>query len=120
MNKIAFSTAGQELSAALDPRFGRAARFLIYDMQLKSVQIIENQQARSAAQGAGIQAAETVVKAGIDTLVTGHCGPKAFKVLNAAGVQVFNCDAATVDEALHALQAGSLTAAAASDVEGHW
>jgi predicted Fe-Mo cluster-binding NifX family protein len=120
MNKIAFTTAGQELSAALDPRFGRAARFLIYDLQSKSIQVIENQQGRNAAQGAGIQAAETVVKAGVDALVTGHCGPKAFKVLASAGVQVFNCNAATVNEALHELLAGRLTAAENSDVEGHW
>lgn len=120
MNTIAFTTAGQELAAALDPRFGRAANFLIYDTAQKSTRIIENRQARSAAQGAGIQAAETIVRAGVDTLVTGHCGPKAFKVLDAAGVKVFNCTAATVDEALQELLAGKLTAAENSDVEGHW
>ena len=120
MNKIAFTTAGQGLDAALDQRFGRAANFLIYDTDQKSTRIIENQQGRSAAQGAGIQAAETIVRAGVDTLVTGHCGPKAFKVLDAAGVRVFNCCAATVDEALHELRAGRLIAAENSDVEGHW
>lgn len=120
MNTIAFTTAGQELAAALDPRFGRAANFLIYDTDQKTTWIIENQQGRSAAQGAGIQAAETIVRAGVDALVTGHCGPKAFKVLDAAGVKVFNCNAATVDEALQQLQAGKLTAAENSDVEGHW
>jgi predicted Fe-Mo cluster-binding NifX family protein len=120
VNIIAFTTAGQELTAVLDPRFGRAANFLIYDTDKKDIRIIENTQARNAAQGAGIQAAETVVRAGVDTLVTGHCGPKAFKVLAAAGVKVFNCSAATVDEALHELQAGRLTAAENSDVEGHW
>ncbi len=104
----------------MDPRFGRAASFLLYDMSQQSFTILENQQARNAAQGAGIQAAETIVRAGVDTLVTGHCGPKAFKVLEAAGVAVFNSTAATVADALEALQAGSLTAAAASDVEGHW
>ena len=104
----------------MDPRFGRAASFLLYDMSQQSFTILENQQARNAAQGAGIQAAETIVRAGVDTLVTGHCGPKAFRVLEAAGVAVFNSTAATVADALAALQAGSLTAAAASDVEGHW
>lgn len=120
MNTIAFSTAGHDLTAALDPRFGRAANFLIYDAVQKSIRIIENQQGRSAAQGAGIQAAETLARAGVDTLVTGHCGPKAFKVLDAAGVKVFNCSAATVNEALNELLAGRLTAAENSDVEGHW
>ena len=120
VEKIAFSTNGQDLTAVLDPRFGRAERFLIYDIQQKNIQIIENLQGRSAAQGAGIQAAEIIVRAGVDTLVTGHCGPKAFKVLEAAGVDVFNCSAETVDVALQELLAGRLTAAENSDVEGHW
>jgi predicted Fe-Mo cluster-binding NifX family protein len=120
MNKIAFTTSGQDLAADMDPRFGRGANFLIYDMKHNSIQIINNQQGRNAAQGAGIQAAETIVRAGVDTLVTGHCGPKAFKVLEASGVAVYNCTAATVEEALASLLAGSLQAASASDVEGHW
>ncbi len=120
MKKIAFTTSGQDLAAEMDPRFGRAARFLIYDVEQKSIQLLENQQARNAAQGAGIQAAETIVRAGVDALVTGHCGPKAFRVLNAAGVVVYNCDAATVEDALTAVQGGSLVPASSSDVEGHW
>lgn len=120
MNKIALSTTGTDLQSTLDPRFGRAARFIIYDSKNKNCHVIENQQARNAAQGAGIQAAETIVRAGVDTLVTGHCGPKAFKVLEAAGVKVFNCKLETVDEALQALLAGKLTQAENSDVEGHW
>lgn len=120
MKKIAFTTTGQDLQADMDPRFGRAPRFLVYDVDRDSIQLIENQQARNASQGAGIQAAETIVKAGVDTLVTGHCGPKAFKVLDASGVKVYNCDASTVAEALDLLRAGKLTVAAVADVEGHW
>lgn len=120
MKKIAFTTSGTDLAAAMDPRFGRAPHFLLYDLEQKSVQLIDNQQSRSAAQGAGIQAAEIVVRAGADVLVTGHCGPKAFRVLDAAGVVVYNCNAATVEEALSALIAGSLQPASAADVEGHW
>ena len=119
MNKIAFTTSGKDFAAQMDPRFGRAANFLIYDMGHNSIQLIDNQQGRNASQGAGIQAAETVVRAGVDTLVTGHCGPKAFKVLDAAGVAVYNCSVATVEDALAGLLAGSLQAASAADVEGH-
>ena len=118
MNKIAFTTLGQNFTAAMDPRFGRAANFLIYDLGHNSIKLIDNQQGRNAAQGAGIQAAETVVRAGVDTLVTGQCGPKAFKVLDAAGVAVYNCTAATVEDALADLLAGSLAPASAFDAEG--
>jgi predicted Fe-Mo cluster-binding NifX family protein len=118
LKKIAFTTSGQDLAAAMDSRFGRAANFLIYDLEQDSIQLVENRQGRDAAQGAGVQAAETVVQTGVDTLVTGHCGPKAFKVLDASGVAVYNCNAATVKEALDGLLAGSLKPASASDDEG--
>ena len=39
-------------------------------------------------QGAGIQAAQTVIGRGAEALITGFCGPKAFRVLTAAKVQV--------------------------------
>ncbi len=120
MNKIAFTTSGNDLKAELDPRFGRAQFFLVYDLQQNSIQIIDNKQSRSAAQGAGIQAAEIVARAGVDALVTGHCGPKAFKALSAAGVAVYNCDAMTIEDALEALKSGSLQQASSADVEGHW
>lgn len=120
MNKLAFTTSGSDLSAALDPRFGRAPKFLLYDLITKTIEVIDNQQGRNAAQGAGIQAAETLVRSGADTLITGHCGPKAFKVLDAAGVIVYNCAAATVEEALLAVQSGAVRPATAADVDGHW
>ena len=47
----------------------------------------------NATQGAGIQAAESVAWLGVETLITGHGGPKAFQVLSAAGIKVFNTDA---------------------------
>lgn len=120
MKKIAFTTSGHDLDAALDPRFGRAQRFLIYDLEHQTFCTLENDQSRNAAQGAGILAAETMVKAGVDALVTGHCGPKAFKVLDAAGVTVYHCSAATVQEALHQVQGGVVSPADAADVDGHW
>ena len=84
--KIAFTTSGQDLAAELDPRFGRAKNFLIYDTETKHFEVIDNQQNLNAAQGAGIQAGQTIVKSGATALVTGHVGPKAYQVLAAAGI----------------------------------
>jgi predicted Fe-Mo cluster-binding NifX family protein len=44
-------------------------------------------------------------------LVTGHCGPKALRVLVRAGIEVYNTDAPTVAEAIEAYRAGRLVAA---------
>jgi predicted Fe-Mo cluster-binding NifX family protein len=118
--KVAFTTSGKDLESPLDTRFGRAPGFLIYDVDSSTVEYIDNQQSLDAAQGAGIQAAETVVRSGAQVVVTGHCGPKAFRVLSAAGVKVYNTDQPTVAAALAAYKAGTLKPAESADVEGHW
>ena len=118
--KIAITTSGNSLDSALDQRFGRAASFLIYDQEQQSFTVIDNKQNLSAAQGAGIQAAETIAGQGVEVLLTGHCGPKAFRVLQAAGIKVYNTAAKTVQEALDLFRQNKLKAAESADVEGHW
>jgi predicted Fe-Mo cluster-binding NifX family protein len=118
--KIVFTTSGSDLNAPLESRFGRAPRFLVYDLDNASFEVIDNQQNLNAAQGAGIQSAETVARSGAKTLVSGHCGPKAFRVLIAAGIKVYNSDASTVADALEQFKAGKLKKAGNADVEGHW
>lgn len=118
--KIAISTSGDNPAAELDSRFGRAARFLLYDTDSKEFQSIDNAQNLNAPQGAGVQAAQTVANTGANAVITGHCGPKAFRVLQAAGIKVYNCEAATVESALSLLEEGKLQAASEADVEGHW
>ncbi len=118
--KIVLTTSGDTLEAPLDTRFGRARNFLVYDLDDDTFTVVDNGQNLNAAQGAGIQAAENVARTGAEALVTGHCGPKAFRVLNLAGVTVYNCDAATVADALALYRADKLVAAGSADVEGHW
>jgi predicted Fe-Mo cluster-binding NifX family protein len=118
--KVVFTTSGDNLDAPLDSRFGRAPKFLVYDLDSESFEVIDNQQNLNAAQGAGIQSAETVARSGAKSLVTGHCGPKAFRVLSAAGIKIFNTDATTVAAALEQYLASQLTEAKAADVQGHW
>jgi predicted Fe-Mo cluster-binding NifX family protein len=118
--KIVFTTSGSDLNSPLESRFGRAFRFLVYDLDNASFEVIDNQQNLNAAQGAGIQSAETVARSGAKTLVSGHCGPKAFRVLVAAGIKVYNSNASTVAAALEQFKAGKLKEAGGADVEGHW
>ncbi len=118
--KIAFTTSGTGLDAPMDARFGRAAKFLVYDTETATFQVIDNSQNLNAAQGAGIQAAQTVASGGAQAVVTGHCGPKAFQVLNTAGIKVYTSDAETVAEALKLYQEGSLAELKSADVGGHW
>jgi len=118
--KVAFTSSGSNLDAPLDGRFGRAPKFILYDLDNNAFGVIDNQQNLNAAQGAGIQSAEAVARAGANCVVTGHVGPKAFRALSAAGIKVFTTDAPTVAAALELYRQGALTEARSADVDGHW
>ncbi len=118
--KIAITASGASLEAAFNPRFGRAENFVLYDTETHEVSELSNTQNLNAAQGAGIQAAQNVAEAGVQAVVSGHFGPKAFRALEAAGVQMFTCEAKTVDDALMDFKRERLSSSDAPDVEGHW
>ena len=52
--KIAITAQGPELSAQVDPRFGRAKYFIIYDVDSDEFEAVDNEQNLNAPQGAGI------------------------------------------------------------------
>lgn len=108
------------MDSAVDPRFGRAKNLILYDMDTAAFEVVGNEQNLQAAQGAGIQAAQSVANTGAEAVITGHCGPKAFRTLTAADIAVY-CDAqGTVAEAVEAYKNGKLVRADQADVEGHW
>jgi predicted Fe-Mo cluster-binding NifX family protein len=53
-------------------------------------------------------------------VVTGHTGPKAFRILEAAGAVVYQCAEPTVGAALNKWKHGELVKSIQADVEGHW
>ncbi len=57
---------------------------------------------------------------GAAILLTGYCGPNAFRTLAAAKIQVASDVAGTVREAVHAYNDGKVTVAAEPNVDGHW
>jgi len=118
--KRGFTTSGETPAAPLDQRFGRSPKFLVYDLDGGSLTIHDNSVNLNAAQGAGVQSAEAVARLGVDAVVTGHCGPKAFRVITAAGIAVHTTDAPTVAEAIVRYREGRLLPMAQADVEGHW
>lgn len=118
--KIAITSTGKELSSDLDPRFGRAAYFLVVDTDNMAASAVENAQNLNLPQGAGIQAARTVAEQKVSTLITGNCGPKAFRVLNAAGIQIVTGARGSVLDAIQAYKKGELKPATAPNVDGHW
>jgi predicted Fe-Mo cluster-binding NifX family protein len=106
--KIVVSAKGESPASEVDPRFGRAAWFLAFETEDETWQSVNNAAALSAAHGAGIQSAETVCRLGAQAVISGHVGPKAFAVLAAGGVKVYQGDARTVQAAIDDFNGGRL------------
>ncbi|NQT85795.1 NifB/NifX family molybdenum-iron cluster-binding protein [bacterium] len=117
--RIAITTQGDNLDARVDLRFGRAHAFVLYDTGTDEWSVLDNTQNLEAAQGAGIQAASAVAKAGVEAVLTGNCGPRAFATLSAASIAVHATVSGTVRDAIEAFKAGQLQVAAEANVEGH-
>ena len=118
--KIAVTARGAELSSPVDPRFGRAAYIIVVDPETLAFEALDNTENVNAFKGAGIQAATTISEKGAEVLLTGYCGPNAFKTLDAAGVKVVNDTEGTVADAVARFSAGDVTYADAANTEGQW
>ncbi|MFW5840997.1 MAG: NifB/NifX family molybdenum-iron cluster-binding protein [Planctomycetota bacterium] len=118
--KVAITVADSGPEAQVDPRFGRARWFRIVDTETGQVETVDNTPNLQAAQGAGIQAARRCVELGIEAVITGQVGPKAFAVRQGQGVAVHTGASGLADEALERFTRGQLPATGAATVEGHW
>jgi predicted Fe-Mo cluster-binding NifX family protein len=107
--KIVVSAQSPTADSVVDPRFGRAACFLVFDATSGACQVVDNAAALSAAHGAGTSSAEAVARLGAHAVISGHVGPKAFAVLAAAGIRVYQAGAVSARAAVEALSRGELT-----------
>lgn len=118
--KVALTSQGPNLDSMMDQRFGRCKWFIVVDTETGEQQPVSNEQNLNVSQGAGIQLAGNISRHGVEALITGNCGPKAFKTLTAAGIKIFYCAGGTVAEALQKFKKGELTEAKEANVESHW
>ncbi len=118
--KVAVTSKGSDLESEVDPRFGRAAYILVVDSENFGLEVLDNKENVNALKGAGIQAATMVSDKGAEVLLTGFCGPNAFKTLNAAGIKVASDITGTVRDAVNMFNQGDVSFVDSANVEGHW
>jgi predicted Fe-Mo cluster-binding NifX family protein len=118
--KIAITSKGTDLDSQVDPRFGRASYILIVDSETFDFEVLDNKENVDALKGAGIQAASAVSDKGARVLLTGFCGPNAFKILKAAEIKVANDAGGSVREAVQAYLDGKMPLSDRANVEGQW
>ena len=117
--KIGVTSAGKSLDSQVDPRFGRAACFIIIDTETMDFSVIENENV-AAAGGAGISSAKVVIDTGVEAVLTGNCGPNAERTLNGGKVKLYTGVSGTVNEAVELFKSGKLTQADGPNVQSHF
>ncbi len=116
--RIVVTAEGDDLNAAVNPRFGRCPTYLFVETETMTFEAVPNP-ALSAPGGAGIQAAQFVVERGAKAVLTSNVGPNAMQVLQAAGIPVYLVDGGRVREAVEAYKAGRLQVASEANVAAH-
>ena len=111
MGRIAISVTrqGEGMDALMDGRFGRAEAFLVVEREGgEVVETIDNASV-GASHGAGTAAANTMKLAGVEAVISGRFGPKAFDALRALGIETWVAPSGiTAGEALRMLDDGGL------------
>jgi predicted Fe-Mo cluster-binding NifX family protein len=107
--KIAITACGDGWQERVDSRFGRAMGFFVVDTDDDRTSYIDNMINLQAAHGAGTSAAQSIVAAGVEIVISGEIGPKAASVLKAAGVRVMSgVKDVSIKEAYDLYQQGNL------------
>jgi len=117
--KIAATATGPTLDDQVDARFGRCAYFLIVDSDTMAFEAVENPNI-AVGGGAGIQSAQMMSEKGVQAVLTGNCGPNAFRTFGAAGIQVIVGASGPVRGAIEAFKAGAFSAAEGPSVASHF
>lgn len=118
--KFAITAQGPDVESLVDPRFGRAHYFRVVDCENGQQVVVDNEGGANAVQGAGIGAARTLANLGVQAVVTGHVGPKAWTALEAAHIEVYVVSGDTVEQAMKAFIGRQLVQMTNPNVQGHW
>ncbi|MCD4846819.1 MAG: NifB/NifX family molybdenum-iron cluster-binding protein [Candidatus Aegiribacteria sp.] len=99
--KVIVSSLGKDLDSKISPVFGRAQWFISVDTDDMSYEAFENPSI-SQSSGAGIMAAQFVLKKGPASVLSANIGPNAFEVLQAGSISCYIAENGTVKETVEA------------------
>ncbi len=118
--KIAVTALEDKLDSVIDPRFGRAAYILIVDTETLEFKVLDNTENKNSFKGAGIQAAAMISDNDAEVLLTGFCGPSAFKTLEVDGVKIVNDQSGRVIDVVQKFKQGNIRYAGSANKISYW
>jgi len=105
---IAITAQENSLQSEIDPKFGRAAYYLIVNTVTGEVTTHDNSDGINASNGAGTGAAQALSEYGVEALYTGKVGPKAAAALAQAKIPYYENITGTVEGLLEQLKNGAV------------
>jgi predicted Fe-Mo cluster-binding NifX family protein len=117
--KIAITATEPKIEAEVDPRFGRCQYFIIADPETMEFEAIDNASAISGG-GAGVSAAQVIAGKGVESVLTGNCGPNAYQVLSPAGIKVITGVSGRVRDVIEDYKDGRFKKSSQPNVPSHF
>lgn len=105
--KIGIPVEGNSMKTNISQSFGRTDYFLIYNTDTEKADFLDNSAANTQG-GAGIKAAQRIVDAEVDILITPRCGENAADVLNMANIKIYKNIGNSIEENIQALKDNKL------------
>lgn len=108
--KIAFTAAGKDWDAMVDPRFGRTEYIVVFDEATDKLSVIDNSAVKNEAHGAGTATSQKIFELNPDVLITGNgLGDNAAKALEQMEMKIFvGAQDLTLKQALGKYREGKL------------
>lgn len=106
--KIAIPVEEDSVESEIAGSFGRADYFLVTDQATGEIYFLDNSGVAMQG-GAGIKAAQLLVDEQITVLLAPRCGENAAKVLQGAGIKLYQTAYPLANENLKAFADGKLT-----------
>ncbi|MBW2675501.1 MAG: 4Fe-4S binding protein [Deltaproteobacteria bacterium] len=117
--RIAVTATGPSLDDQVEARFGRTPYYLFIETETMEFEALQNPNV-AAGGGAGIQSAQLMSEYDVKHVLTGNCGPNAFRVFSAAGIQVIVGVSGVIRQAVEQFKAGAFAATSQSNVADHF
>ena len=118
--KIAITAHGPGIHYQVSQQFGRCEYFAVYNNESNNFIFKSNILNILEKHGVGIKAVQILTNAGVEVLITGHCGPNAFKMLYDNKIKIYAGAFDTVQTAVKDYEYGRLKEIHTFDIEKHW
>jgi predicted Fe-Mo cluster-binding NifX family protein len=116
--RIAITSQGPNAASRVDSEFAGAPFFVVFDADTNVFTPYENKPDPLELTDPGVRAAQNLLELNVDGVITGALGGKAFAMLQAAGVVVYNGALGIVMDAIDQYKTGRLPCVIRPSLQG--